>query len=438
MKKALIIFTKEPVLGKVKTRLATSIGEREALKIYTLLLGQLLNIQIQNDVFIAVEPYTKEYEKHFGKHKIFLQEGKNIGQKMSNAFLHLFEKGYEQVVLVGADIPHLDKEIIKEAFESLETYDAVLNPTKDKGYYLIGFNKKSFQKEAFLIDFSHDVYEQTVQALQPLHVKQGKELFDIDEIEDLRTFVHSTCKETKLLLHVKSLLTSFPKISVIIPVYYESKTLPKTIQVLRQNAKEKNYEIIVCDTPNDTTIHQIDTSYFRPCFAPKAGRATQLNCGAKLARGEILLFLHADTLLPKNWDELITLHVNNSYDVGAFKLAIETQKKWLRFIAFCTNVRAFITKTPYGDQGQFFSAKLFYHINGYDEIALMEDVSIMKKIKKQNIALKIINQKVLTSQRRWLKEGIFYTTFRNRILSTLYAFGVKPEKLANFYKWFKN
>lgn len=433
MKKALIFFTKEPVLGKVKTRLAISIGKREALNIYTLLLKQLLNLKIQTDSFIALLPYTHDYEKHFIGKKIFFQEGRDIGQKMANAFLHLFAQGYEQVVLVGGDIPHLDEDIIKEAFENLESCDVTLNPTEDGGYYFIGFNKNKFKKEAFEIDFSHDVYNQTLKVLKPLHVTSGKKLFDIDEIEDLRTYVNSTCKSTKLLLHVKSLLETFPKISVIIPVYHESENLPKTIEVLRQNAKEKNYEIIVCDTPNNTTISQVDTSYFRPCFASKAGRAAQLNCGAKLARGRVLLFLHADTLLPKKWDEQICLHVN-FYQAGAFKLDIKTKNIWIKFVSFCANLRTFVTRTPYGDQGQFFNFQLFYEINGYEDIEIMEDISIINKLKKRKIPLKILNQKVSTSERRWRNEGILFTTFRNRILSTLYFLGVPPEKLKTFYK----
>jgi rSAM/selenodomain-associated transferase 2/rSAM/selenodomain-associated transferase 1 len=434
MKQAHIFFTKEPVLGKVKTRLAQSIGEKEALKIYSLLLEQFFDLELEVDTFTALLPYTDDYAKHFKNHNIFIQNGKNIGQKMANAFLNLFAKGYEQVVLTGGDIPLLDETIIRQAFDDLSYKDAVINPTQDGGYYLIGFNKGSFKKEVFEVDFSRNVYTQTLKALQPLHVKKGKELFDVDTIQDLRTFLQSAKKETKLLLHVRTLLQTFPKLSVIIPVYYEKENLPKTIATLQTNAKKKDYEIIVCDTPANTTISQVDTSSFRYCFSAQASRAIQLNTAARLARGEIFLFLHADTLLPQNWDQLIRLHVETFNQAGAFQLGIKTKNIWIKFISFCTNVRVFVTYVPYGDQAIFVTSKAFSSVKGFEEIEIMEDISFIKKLKKRKIPIKILQEKVYTSERIWRKEGIFYTTFRNRILSSLYLFGVNPKKLKNFYK----
>lgn len=434
MKQALIFFTKEPILGKVKTRLAQSIGEEAALKIYSLLLEQFLDLKIKADSFVSLLPYTHNFTRYFKNQEIFIQNGKNIGEKMANAFLYLFDKGYEQVILVGGDIPLLDEKILQDAFDDLESYDSVLNPTEDKGYYLIGFNKNSFTKKTFEIDFSYEVYKQTLQTLNLLHVKEGKKLLDIDTIQDLRTFSKIAQKETKLLLHVRALLQTFPKISVIIPVYYEKETLPKTLTHIKNTAKKEDYEIIVCDTPENTTLHQVDTSSFRYCFAKKASRSTQLNTAAKLAKGEIFLFLHADTLLPKNWDELLSLHVKTFNQAGAFKLGIKTKSIWIKFISFCTNMRVFVTYVPYGDQAIFTTSKAFSLVNGFEEIPIMEDISFIKRLKRKKIPIKILRKKVYTSDRRWRKEGIFYTTFRNRILSTLYFFGVNPRKLKNFYK----
>ncbi|WP_024955706.1 TIGR04283 family arsenosugar biosynthesis glycosyltransferase [Sulfurospirillum arcachonense] len=438
LKQALIYFAKEPTKGKVKTRLAKSIGEVEAKKIYELMLGHLLGLHVKEniDTFVALLPFTQEFEKAFQNQDIFLQEGENIGQKMANAFEKVFALGYESAVLVGADIPSLDENILHEAFTKLQTHETILSPTRDDGYYLIGFQKNSFTKNAFTIDFSNDVYTQTKKALKHLNVYEGKKLFDIDYVEDLRTLLYHSKENTnkKLCLHVKTLLDSFPKISVIIPVYYEKQNLPITIKHLKDMAKNSSFEIIVCDTPQNTTIGDIKDSSILTCKAKKAGRAYQLNEAASRAKGEILLFLHADTHLPKHWDELLCLHIESGTVAGAFKLGIFSNHFFLKLIEILANLRVFFTNTPYGDQAQFFTSNLFQTIKGYDEIALMEDIAIIKKVHKKNIKVKILNEKVYTSDRRWLKEGIFYTSFRNRILSTLYFFGVSPKILKKFYK----
>lgn len=440
IKQAFIIFTKEPIVGKVKTRLARTIGENDACEIYKLLLENLINLKLEKsiDIFIAVDSYTKEYQRFFPNLNLFLQEGKNIGEKMSNSFKNIFSKDYEKVVLVGGDIPLLDEKIIADAFNELRTFQAVISKTEDKGYYLIGFQKESFSSKAFEIDFSNDVYNQTLNSLKNLNVKEGIELFDIDEIEDLRKFANLQTINTnfKLFDYSKNLLKSFPRISVIIPVYFEKENFPNTIKHLIENSKNNDFEIIVCDTPNRTTIDDINCSYIKAVVSNKAGRANQLNYGSKCAKGEIFLFLHADTLLPKNWDEqILNLYEKNKNLAGAFKLGIKTENLIIKAIEFLANIRVIFTNTPYGDQGQFFSSKLFNNINGYDEIPLMEDIEIIKRVHRKNLKVKIIDEKIYTSDRRWKKEGIFYTSIRNRILSTLYFFGVSSENLKKYYKF---
>lgn len=440
LKQALIYFTKEPIEGKVKTRLARTIGDVEATKIYKLLLENLLNLNISShiDTFISLDIFTDNYNKSFQEQTIIFQKGKNIGEKMANAFLDIFEKGYESVILVGADIPLIDENIIDDAFNDLKQNQAILSKTKDEGYYLIGFQKKSFTKKPFEIDFSNAVYKKTLQALKPLRVKEGFELFDIDEIEDLRRFANISEVHTNEKLHSysKTLLSKLPKISVIIPVYYEKENLPKTIEHLKSNAKDNDYEIIVCDTPLKTTIEDIDCSNLKTLISKKAGRAFQLNSGAVYAKAEVLFFLHADSFVPKNWDETIyNKYLKNKELAGAFTLGIKTTNSLIKIIEFFANVRVKVTNTPYGDQGQFFSSALFHEIKGYDEIPLMEDIAIIRKIHSKNIPIKILKDKIYTSDRRWQKEGIFYTTLRNRVLSTLYLLGVSSEKLKKYYKF---
>ena len=152
-----------------------------------------------------------------------------------------------------------------------------------------------------------------------------------------------------------------------------------------------------------------------------------------MAQGDILLFLHADTRLPKAWDVLIkkALHVNNA---GAFSLGIDSPKRIFRIIEILATLRTKTTQIPYGDQAHFFETSFFKQLEGYTTIPLMEDIDIMKKDKLKGEKITLLDEKALTSARRWEKEGIVYTTLRNRVLSLLYFLGVAPKHLVKRYK----
>ena len=160
-----------------------------------------------------------------------------------------------------------------------------------------------------------------------------------------------------------------------------------------------------------------------------------MNEGAKYATCEILLFLHVDTTLSEN----ALLHVkkvleDKSVVAGAFDLDFDTQRKGLRFIAKVASWRSRKTRLPYGDQAIFIKKEVFDSVGGYADIALMEDVNLMQKLKRQNLKIKIIDKKVITSARKYEKNGIIYNMLRNWILISLYFLGVNPDKLAKFYK----
>ncbi|MDD3343758.1 MAG: TIGR04283 family arsenosugar biosynthesis glycosyltransferase, partial [Sulfurospirillaceae bacterium] len=251
------------------------------------------------------------------------------------------------------------------------------------------------------------------------HITHGKRLGDIDTIDDVKEYA-------------PHLLPKLPLISIIIPVYYEDEMLIHTIDTLRDNATHNDFEIIIIDTHALTTINRLPIEDVRTGVASK-GRASQMNEGARMAQSNILVFLHADTMLPKAWDTLIeeALH---KHQAGAFSLGINDTRYVFRFIETLANIRTKITRIPYGDQAHFFTASFFRELESYMEIPLMEDVEIMSRIKKQGKQIALLKPKVLTSSRRWEKEGIVYTTLRNRFLSFLYTCGVSSKHLVKCYK----
>ncbi len=133
-------------------------------------------------------------------------------------------------------------------------------------------------------------------------------------------------------------------------------------------------------------------------------------------------------------DHIASIMRGNRYVGGAFDLEIDSENPLLRLIEKAASIRSRITRIPYGDQAIFIRRAFFQDLDGFKEIPIMEDVEIMRRIKKTKRPIYITRQRVLTSPRRWEKEGIVYTTLRNWSLMILYLMGMKPEKLARFYK----
>ena len=141
MKNAIIIFVRNPELGKVKTRLAASVGDHAAVDIYKQLLLHTMQVADESsaDKFVF---YHEQIMQHdiWNKNGFFkkLQSGSNLGEKMKNAFSTIFTEGYSKVIIIGSDCLQLNSTIINEAFAGLEQNDTVIGPAKDGGYYLLG------------------------------------------------------------------------------------------------------------------------------------------------------------------------------------------------------------------------------------------------------------------------------------------------------------
>lgn len=225
------------------------------------------------------------------------------------------------------------------------------------------------------------------------------------------------------------------KFSIIIPVYHESSEINRSLRQLSTLKTKNPFEIIVVDgDPKESTLKVIKVNNIRKLKSAK-GRARQMNFGAKKAKGSILLFLHADTELPKNGLlEIQNVLNNDKIKAGAFDLGFNTPKLMMKIIAKVSSWRSRITRIPYGDQTFFIRKDYFWKIGGFKEIPLMEDVELMKRIRKQGDKISIISDTVKTSSRRWEEEGLVYTTLRNWGLTIFYFFGVSPKILVRFYR----
>ncbi len=220
-------------------------------------------------------------------------------------------------------------------------------------------------------------------------------------------------------------------LSIIIPTLNEEDVIGNT---LRRLLDKKNCEVIVVDGgSSDTTLALVQKSGCRVISSPR-GRGRQMNSGAAAATGQVLLFLHADTLIPDNFSDLIFNAVNRpTFAAGAFSLAIDSPKRSLAAIAWFTNLRARFLHLPYGDQALFTTRRLFNAIGGFPEMEIMEDFVFIQKMKKRGRII-ILPERATTSARRWQNVGIVRTTLINQLIVCGHSFGIPPAILAKWYQ----
>ncbi|MEX1123357.1 MAG: TIGR04282 family arsenosugar biosynthesis glycosyltransferase [Balneolales bacterium] len=188
---ALIVFVKNPKIGKVKTRLAASIGKQAALDVYLKLLDHTRTIteKVSAQVHIFYSEFIDDADmwpdKIFIKHQ---QTGAYLGERMQNAFKEIFNIGYKKAVIIGSDCLELETENINQAFRLLNNYDAVIGPAIDGGYYLMGMNRlisAAFENKTWS---TSSVFDETIKDFQAHKIswQELPYLKDVDTIDDLK------------------------------------------------------------------------------------------------------------------------------------------------------------------------------------------------------------------------------------------------------------
>ena len=221
------------------------------------------------------------------------------------------------------------------------------------------------------------------------------------------------------------------KLSIIIPTLNEAGGIEHTLRPL-QTWRQQGHEVIVADGGSvDQTITLATPLADRVIHASK-GRARQMNEGAQQASGDVLLFLHADTALPENSDELISSALTTK-SWGRFDVRLSGRQWLLRVVEFMMNWRSRLSGIATGDQAIFVRRELFEQIDGYADIPLMEDIDFSKRL-KQHSRPACISTPLLTSSRRWEKHGILNTIVLMWRLRLAYFFGVSPEQLSKHYQ----
>lgn len=223
------------------------------------------------------------------------------------------------------------------------------------------------------------------------------------------------------------------RLSLIIPTLNEGASIGATLSKIAP-LRADGVEVIVVDGGStDDTVEQAAGAADQVLRAAR-GRALQMNAGAAAANGEVLLFLHADTTLPEQAVGAVEAGLaGGARQWGRFDVRLSGSRPLLRVIGLLMNLRSRWTGIATGDQAIFMTREAFRRVGGFPAIALMEDIAMSRKLKCLGAPL-CLRQRVITSSRRWERDGIMRTVLRMWYLRLAYALGRDPARLARHYR----
>lgn len=221
-------------------------------------------------------------------------------------------------------------------------------------------------------------------------------------------------------------------ISIIVPVFNEEEFLEDFIVSVSSIIKGKNAELIFIDGGStDNTVHICKKHEKTVYISPLKGRAHQMNFGAKKSSGEVLYFLHADSLPPKQFVEDIKRNISKGYIAGCYRLSFKPDLPLLKFYAWFT--RFDIDLFRFGDQSLFMKRDVFEKINGFDPtLKVMEDQKIVTDLKKVG-KFKIMEDSIVTSSRKYQRVGVLKLQLIFTIIVIFYYLGLSQKVMSDFY-----
>jgi rSAM/selenodomain-associated transferase 2 len=212
------------------------------------------------------------------------------------------------------------------------------------------------------------------------------------------------------------------RLSIVVPALNEAPRIRAALEALAP-LRARGHEVIVVDGGSSDGTAQLATGWCDQVVLSSPGRAMQMNAGARLASGDVLLFLHADTRLPPDFA------IPEACVWGRFDVRIEGRHPLLKVVAWSMNLRSRLTGIATGDQAIFVRRDAF---PGFPEIPLMEDVEFCRQMKR-SAAPACLRETVLTSGRRWESRGVLRTIVLMWRLRLMYFFGARPERLSRIY-----
>lgn len=427
----LILFTRYPLAGRVKTRLIPVLGSEGAARLHRRLTLRAIRAaeNLAADLGSALEIHcdgaTEAQVHHWlgDRFTIRAQADGDLGRRLAVAFEQSFEQGAHATVILGSDCPGLDERVLSEAFARLREHPIVLGPARDGGYYLVGLRRPLPELFRGITWGSSSVLAESLAVLQRLELKPAllQPLDDIDRPEDLPLW--------RDLLQVEE--GDAGSISVIIPALNEAQQIAPAIASARAGGP---LEVIVVDGGSCDETVRCSLEAGATTLASSPGRARQMNAGAVKARGHILLFLHADTLLPKDYCSAATDAFRHpEVAAAAFRFALAESFLGGKLVEWSANLRSRWFQMPYGDQGLMIRRALFEELGGFPDLPILEDYEMVRRVRKVG-RVRTLAQPAVTSGRRWRRLGFVRTTLINKRVILGYRLGHPIERLAAIYR----
>lgn len=424
----LIAFTRCPESGQVKTRLISTLGADGAADLHRQMTTHTLTVIDKAARMRGASVEVRftggdrgRMRAMFGSKRTYRrQAGGDLGSRIHRAFADAFDGGASRIVITGTDCPAMAPAHVANALAKLQDSDVVLGPAQDGGYYLIGL-RRPYPELFSSIDWGTSrVFAQTIERADSLGLSliTLDSLSDVDEPGDLAEWSGRKAHD--------ALDESVPRVSVVIPTLNEARQIAACIASI---PRDQDVEIIVADGGSHDQTIELARSLGAVTLSATRGRAAQMNAGAAIARGELLLFLHADTRLPANGlSEVARLLAHPDVALAAFRLGIDHHSVALRCIEVLANFRSKCLGMPYGDQALAVRTSLFRALDGYANMPFFEDFDFVTRVHRHG-SIKVSRLSVKTSARRWLRGGVFRTTLRNQLCIAGYLCGFSPQHL---------
>lgn len=433
----LIVMARVPSPGVVKTRLAEELGPREAADLYRDMGaycvrrmraaaasgGLRLEIRVDGGITAA-----RAWLGH-GMQMRSQREG-SLDARLARAFRNAFREGAPAVLAVGTDCPELGGRHVRQALGALQHADVFFGPAEDGGYNLVGIRADVADRGIAAIFGPHipwstdEALTASVDAAESfgLSVALGESLADVDRPADAFVWQHAAAERERV--------RTSPRISVVIPTLEEAEEVAGAIaSAVRGGA----YEVIVADASASGATARTAEVAGALVLGSDRGRARQLNAGARQAKGDVLVFLHADTRLPVDAADLVR-DVLDDHEValGSFRYGTRTPHDLTdAVIRLGADARHLLFGLPYGDQCQFCRKQDFEDVGGFPDIPTMEDYEFALQMRRLG-RVATARGSVDTSTRTWRKHGLARATLVNAGVIAGYRLGVPPERLAGW------
>jgi len=434
MNRALILFTKVPRPGFVKTRLTkgfNALSEQEACELYSCVLRDTLDAirlflqTMRVDLYVSYTPEDRldelrEIVVGFPKETRFIpQTDETMAGRLNHVFETVFKAGVEHAVLIAGDHPDMDPDVIGKAFRFLGSGEAgtVLGPTYDGGVYLIGTTQRSWKPfSGEFVDRYKILVRLTLRAAASgAEYRILDEKMDLDDASDLRYFVvmkQGLSGRTKGFLEDLSrvpVATGHPEISVIVATVNEEKLVGSSLKVLRRQSFS-DFEVVVVDGGSeDGTVAEAAHHADRVVILNRKGRQHQENVGAIGAKGDILLFLHADASMHRDTLRRVHERVRMENVIGGGCILFYRSAKFRYRVLEGLRHLSARALGIYGINGFFARRDVFFAIGMFDEDRLEEAVAASPRIRRLGRTVRL-NLPIVASPRRFEKRGFVQTT----------------------------